>query len=108
VIATLTAATVDHLRHGVNALLVPPGNPSALAEAMQRLDEDADLRAQLAAGAAAAAPVASVAAWAARLVRGAPAVRSWSLDGTPRGPFYAWPHRDGAIERPPETEERSP
>lgn len=101
VIATLTAATVDHLRHGVNALLVPPGNAAALAEAMQRLDDDTALRERLAAGAAAAAPVASVEAWARRIAHGAPATRSWSLDGEPRGPFYAWPHRPDARARFP-------
>jgi hypothetical protein len=99
VIATLTPATVDHLRHGVNALLVPPGSAAALAEAMQRLDDDDALRARLAAGATAAAPVASVQAWASRLVDGAPPYRSWSLDGRPRGPFYAWPHRADAVAR---------
>ncbi|MFM2162031.1 MAG: hypothetical protein RLZZ383_1543 [Pseudomonadota bacterium] len=106
VIATLTPATVDHLRHGVNALLVPPGNAAALAEAMQRLDDDDALRARLAAGATAAAPVASVQAWASRLVDGAPPYRSWSLDGRPRGPFYAWPHRADAVARL--THEESP
>lgn len=39
------------LRDGVDAVLVPPGDPGALAAALERLAGDAALRARLAAGA---------------------------------------------------------
>jgi glycosyltransferase involved in cell wall biosynthesis len=51
VVATTTGGITDMVVDGVNGLLVPPGDEFRLAEAMARLLSDAELRAQLAAGA---------------------------------------------------------
>jgi hypothetical protein len=91
VIATATPATVDHLRHGHNAILVPPGRPKALAKAIRRLDEDTALLERLAAGARRAADHVSVEAWAHELVHGRPEQANWSMSDDGRGPFYSWP-----------------
>jgi peptidoglycan/LPS O-acetylase OafA/YrhL len=48
VIATPVGAIPEFLQDGVNALLVPPGSPALLAEAMGRLLEDPGLRKRLA------------------------------------------------------------
>ena len=50
VIATGTGGSGEYLRDGENALLVPPGDAGALAEAVKRLAADPDLRAHLRAG----------------------------------------------------------
>lgn len=71
VVASRTGAMVDHLRDGWNALLVPPGDPAALAEAIHRLDTDDGLHADLSRGAAEAGRRLSTDTWAARL-RGEP------------------------------------
>lgn len=47
VVATGTGGSVEYLRDGVNALLHAPGDPAALAAAVQRLAGDAALRARL-------------------------------------------------------------
>lgn len=91
VIASATLATIDHLRHGHDAILVPPGRPAALAQAIERLDQDDALLTRLAAGARASAATASVASWARDLLHGAPARTVWSTDDAPRGPFRSWP-----------------
>jgi hypothetical protein len=91
VIASATQATVDHLRHGHNAILVPPGQPAALARAMQRLQEDDNLLARLAAGARRSAHEVRVSTLAERLLDGAPAQTSWTMDEADRGPFFSWP-----------------
>lgn len=46
-VATGTGGSSDYLRHEGNALLVPPGDPAALAAAVGRLLGDGDLRAAL-------------------------------------------------------------
>jgi glycosyltransferase involved in cell wall biosynthesis len=51
-------------------LLVPPGDPEALADAIERLDRDTELLAELAAGARAAAPMYTTEAWARALAHG--------------------------------------
>jgi glycosyltransferase involved in cell wall biosynthesis len=89
IVASATSATVAHLRHGHNALLVPPGNPKALAAAMKRLDEDDALLDTLAANARASAQRLSVAAWADELIAGA-TPRTVFPDG-PNGPYHPWP-----------------
>lgn len=91
VIATTTYATIDHLRHGHDAILVPPNRPDALAKAMDRLDQDDDLVAALAAGARRASQELSVRRWAEGLLDGFPAQRVWSMGDEGRGPFWSWP-----------------
>lgn len=54
VVASDTPAMRDHLRHGVDALLVPPDDPVALADAVRAVHEDEALRQRLEAGARAA------------------------------------------------------
>jgi pyruvate-formate lyase-activating enzyme len=68
VIATDVPAVRDHVRDGVDGLLVPPRDPAALAEAITRLDGDADLLARLSAGAREARARVSVERWARRLL----------------------------------------
>lgn len=46
-VATGTGGSADYLRHGENALLVPPGDPGAIAAAVRRLAGDAPLRRRL-------------------------------------------------------------
>lgn len=68
VIASDIPAARDHLRHGVDSLLVPPGDASALAEAILRLDTDRELLERLAAGARVARERLEVDAWAEELL----------------------------------------
>jgi glycosyltransferase involved in cell wall biosynthesis len=70
VVATATAAARDYVVDGVNGLLVPPRDPQAMADAIERLDRDPALLALLAAGARAAAPTYTTEAWARALVHG--------------------------------------
>ena len=70
VVATNTAAARDYITEGVNGLLVTPGDPQALAEAITRLDTDPSLLAALAAGAGAAAQKLTTEAWARALLHG--------------------------------------
>jgi glycosyltransferase involved in cell wall biosynthesis len=87
VIASLTPASLDHVRPGVDGLLVPAGRPDALGAAIRRLlDDDALVRA-LAAGATEAAGTIGVDGWADELLRGdgaRPPV------GAPGGPWRPW------------------
>lgn len=83
VVATLTAATADHVIDGVDGLLVRPGDPAALASAIARLDGDVDLLRTLSAGARAAASRLGVERWADEIVGGA------TLPSAP-GPDGAW------------------
>ena len=50
VVATGTGGSGEFLVDGFNCLLIPPGDPVALAAAVRRLAEDEDLRARLVAG----------------------------------------------------------
>jgi glycosyltransferase involved in cell wall biosynthesis len=50
VIATATGGQAEYLRHGENSLIVPAGDPKALADAVRRLAADPDLRERLRAG----------------------------------------------------------
>ncbi len=78
----------DHIRHGVDGLLVPPGDRAAWSAALRALADDATL-ARLARGAAAAAEAADVDRWARELIEGAPATRViGAADG--RGPWRLW------------------
>ncbi len=70
VVATDTAATRDYVTDGVNGVLVPPGDPQALAAAIERLDTDPSLLAALAAGARAVAEKLTTEAWARALLHG--------------------------------------
>ncbi len=53
-IATRVGGLPEMVREGETGLIVPPGDPAALAEALARILEDADLRAELRQGVAAA------------------------------------------------------
>lgn len=85
VVATAIPGVLDHVRHEVDGLLVPPGDAQALADAITRLDRDDALRARLAAGARQAAERADVSGWAHTIVHGvepgavapAGALRAW-------------------------------
>jgi hypothetical protein len=90
VIATRTAATLDHVRDGVDGLLVEPNDPGALADAIARLDRDRDLLAHLSLGAHAAGGRASVERWASELVHGPAPRSSVPAPGAPGGTRYAW------------------
>ncbi len=79
------------LRHGHDAILVPPEDPRALAAAMARLDEDDELLERLAAGARRSASHRTVDAWARLLIEGAPPQAAWTMEPDGRGPWYAWP-----------------
>ena len=50
VVATATGGAAEYLRDGVNALVVEPGDPDALADAVRRLAAHPQLRARLRAG----------------------------------------------------------
>lgn len=52
VIASRVGSFAEYVEDGVSGLLVPPGDPAALAEAIARLEHDPDLGRSLAAGAA--------------------------------------------------------
>ncbi|MEO8603960.1 MAG: glycosyltransferase family 4 protein [bacterium] len=81
-VASATAAARDYVVDGVNGLLVPPGDCDALRDAIVRLDTDAALLAQLAAGARAAALQLGTAGWAERLLHGSRthAIDAWTWD----------------------------
>lgn len=51
VVTTDAGGSRDYVRDGVDAVVVPPGDPGALAEALLRLDRDPSLRARLGAAA---------------------------------------------------------
>ncbi len=87
VLASRTPSLQDHVRHGVNGWLVDPGDPTKLAQAIQRLAVDDNLIAHLAAGARASAQIQSATAWAHELLHGAEPVRVW---GQPGGPWRPW------------------
>jgi glycosyltransferase involved in cell wall biosynthesis len=90
VIATRTAATLDHVRDDVDGLLVDPGDPDALAAAIARLDEDRTLLRRLSVGALGAAARGSVERWATELVHGAPPRGPVPAPGAEGGTRYAW------------------
>lgn len=68
VVATGTGGSAEYLADGVNALLVPPGDPAALRATLGRLAADDALRARLVAGGRATAAQHTEAAWVARVV----------------------------------------
>ena len=73
VVATGTGGSGEYLRHEDNCLLVPPGEPRALADAVARLAADATLRERLIASGSATAARFTEAAWCERvaeIVRG--------------------------------------
>lgn len=90
VVASATPGTIDHLRHGWNAILVPPGRPKALARAIKRLDEDDALLERLAAGARRSARGLSSTAWARALIEGTAPATAFNESDDHAGPFYAW------------------
>lgn len=84
VITTIAGGTLDHVRHGVDGLLVPPGDAQALAAAIQQLSDDPALLQRLAAGAREAGQQMMVDPWADAIARGA------SPEGPRRGADGAW------------------
>jgi hypothetical protein len=72
VVATGIAAIRDYVRHGAEALLVAPGDPEALADAITQLDTDAALLRRLAEGARTAGRRLSTAYWAEQIISGIP------------------------------------
>jgi glycosyltransferase involved in cell wall biosynthesis len=62
VVATATGGAAEYLRDETNALLVPPGDPPAIARAVRRLAGDEALRSRLVAGGRRTAAAASLAA----------------------------------------------
>jgi hypothetical protein len=70
VVATGTAAIRDYVEHGVEALLVPPGDPAALADAISQLDTDHALLARLAAAARETGRRLSTEHWADQIIAG--------------------------------------
>lgn len=71
-VATRVPMALDHLRDGVDSLLVDPEDPRALASAIARMASDDALRARLEAGARRRARTLSAAHFADELVLGAP------------------------------------
>jgi len=51
VVATAVGGVPDQVHDGVEGLIVPPGDPTALADALTRIAGDAELRSHLAANA---------------------------------------------------------
>jgi hypothetical protein len=72
VVATSIAATRDYILDGTDGLLVPPGDPGALADAITRLDTDATLLSRLAAGARETGRRLSTDNWADQIVSARP------------------------------------
>ena len=85
VVATSIAATRDYIQDGTDGLLVPPGDPGALADAIARLDTDTALLSRLAAGARDAGRRLTTEYWADQIVGGRPLHPVW----TPRG-WRSW------------------
>lgn len=84
VVATATGGAAEYLRHGVNCLLVAPGDPRELADAVGRLAADPALRAGLVEGGQATAARFTAAAFDAQIEDGLRAVLSGSR-GRPHG-----------------------
>lgn len=83
VVATRVPMALDHLREGVDALLVDPGDADGMADALLRVASDDALCERLSEGARRRAQRTSAAAWADELVHGAvpPAdlgLRAWA------------------------------
>jgi len=72
VVATDIPAVRDYVQHGVEALLVPPADPVALADAIARLDTDRGLLSSLSAAARETGRRLSTDHWATQIVSGTP------------------------------------
>ncbi|MFI5365358.1 MAG: glycosyltransferase [Candidatus Binatia bacterium] len=70
IVATATPASGDYVIDGVNGLLVPPGDAPAMADAIERLDNDTALLMRLAAGARDTASQMTTERWAHTLLHG--------------------------------------
>ncbi|MGC6514266.1 MAG: glycosyltransferase [Myxococcota bacterium] len=80
VVATCIPGTLDHLRHGIDSLLVPAGDADALADAISRLDADEALLHRLHRGAVAAKASVDVRRWASTIVDGLKPLTSRDLE----------------------------
>lgn len=89
VVSTLTPGTRDHLRDGVDTVMVPPQRPDQLAAELDRLATDDAEVARLAAGAERAAERLSVDRWATELLHGATPARAFGGRGD-GPPWYPW------------------
>ena len=89
VVSTLTPGTRDHLRDGIDTVMVPPQRPDLLAAELDRLASDDELVARLAAGAQRAAERLSVERWAHELLNGPTPKRAFGASGD-GPPWYPW------------------
>ncbi|MEL6343104.1 MAG: radical SAM protein [Myxococcota bacterium] len=90
IVATWTPGMRDHCRDGVDAILVRPDDPDALAEAIAQLDQDDDLLRRLEEGALAARARQSTTQWARDLLYGAPPQTVFTAPGQNGPPWFAW------------------
>ncbi len=81
VVTTDIPAARDYVQHGVEALLVPPGDPVALADAIARLDGDRALLSSMSAAARETGQRLSTEHWATQIVSGAPPTPHWTPQG---------------------------
>jgi glycosyltransferase involved in cell wall biosynthesis len=81
VVASSIAATRDYIQDGTEGLLVPPGDPDALADAIARLDGDATLLSRLAIGARETGRRLTTEYWADQIVSGRPLHPVWTPHG---------------------------
>lgn len=89
-ICPASPTTVDHLRHGHNAMLIPPRSERALVKGYERL-QDTGLLQRLTQGAHGARPHLDIGALASHLHHGFPSTRVYTPDQMATGPFYSWP-----------------
>ena len=90
VVAVRGPAVEDHLRQDRSAMMVPPGDPAALSEAIRRICNEPLRLKRLHEGALEVSRAASVDHWADILVQGQRATRPGQLMPTPVRPWPVW------------------